>query len=453
MKKYTIAIAGCLIILVHSPLLIAGEGDAALTESVKKTIDQGITFFHSISTHGGYVYYVTTDLKERWGESPTDEHTIEVQPPGTPAVGMTFLRAYRVTRNPEHLNAAKDAAFALIQGQNELGGWEHTIRFNRLPAQRVSFDDDQMQSALRFLMALDQDVDENSLTTAIEKSLQLMIDSQLDNGGWPHKYPAHGDYHDYATFNDQGINDCIRTMIDAVRYYGKPEHRKCLDKVGRFMMISQLPPPQPGWAQQYNEFLQPAWARDFEPPAVCPAVTVNNLFTLMDLYMFTDDDLYLKPIPDAIRWLENIRLPNGKWARFVEIGTGKPMYYDRGRIRVNSTDELHIERRTGYGYESNLAERLQQAKERFASIQHKTKASEPELSREQKAQKLILEVKSIIAAQDKQGRWVSKNDRHKRHTPDARWNGEYDVKDRISSAVFNQNINTLCEYLELVTEE
>lgn len=148
-----------------------------------------------------------------------------------------------------------------------------------------------------------------------------------------------------------------------------------------------------------------------------------------------------------------IAYSDGKWARFVEIGTGKPMYYDRGRIRVNSTDELHIERRTGYGYESNLAERLQQAKERFASIQHKTKASEPELNREQKAQKLIPEVKSIMAAQDKQGRWVSKNDRYKRHKPDTRWNGEYDVKDRISSAVFNQNINTLCEYLELVTEE
>ena len=62
------------------------------------------------------------------------------------------------------------------------------------------------------------------------------------------------------------------------------------------MMISQLPPPQPGWAQQYNEFLQPAWARDFEPPAVCPSVTVNNLVTLMDLYVMTGQSLYFKPI-------------------------------------------------------------------------------------------------------------------------------------------------------------
>jgi hypothetical protein len=443
----------CLILLINSSFLIAGDDEVALTESVMKAVNQGIAFFYSINTHGGYVYYVTTDLKKRWGESRADEYTIEVQPPGTPAVGMTFLRANRIIGNPDHLKAAKDAAFALIRGQNELGGWTHTIRFNRPKAGRVSFDDDQTQSAIQFLIALDRHVDNDSLTTAIEKSLQLMIDSQLENGGWPHMYPARGDYHDYATFNDQGINDCIRTMIDAARTYGKAAYRECLNKVGRFMMISQLPPPQPGWAQQYNKFLQPAWARDFEPPAVCPAVTVNNLFTLMDLYLFTNNHLYLKPIPDAIRWLDDTRLPNGKWARFVEIGTDKSLYYDRGRIRVNSTDELHIERRTGYSYETDLTERLQQAKEHFVAIQSKTMAHEPEHSRKQNILKLIPEVKAIITAQDKLGRWVSKNDRFKKRTPGVLWNGEYDAKDRISSAVFNRNINTLCEYLELVKEE
>ena len=30
-----------------------------------------------------------------------------------------------------------------------------------------------------------------------------------------------------------------------------------------------------------------------------------------------------------------------------------------------------------------------------------------------------------------------------------RWNGEYTVLDRISSAVFNRNVAVLCDYLEL----
>jgi hypothetical protein len=30
-----------------------------------------------------------------------------------------------------------------------------------------------------------------------------------------------------------------------------------------------------------------------------------------------------------------------------------------------------------------------------------------------------------------------------------RWNGQYLVMDRISSEVFNQNVDILCEYIEL----
>ncbi len=150
-----------------------------------------------------------------------------------------------------------------------------------------------------------------------------MLESQLDNGGWPHQYPWQGNYHDYATFNDQGINDCIRVMIEANSYYGKEDYMKSLQKVGRFLMISQLPPPQPGWAQQYNEYLQPAWARTFEPPSVCPSASLHNINSLIDLYLHTGQSELLEPIPDAIRWLKASRLPNGKWGRFLELGTNK----------------------------------------------------------------------------------------------------------------------------------
>ena len=63
-----------------------------------------------------------------------------------------------------------------------------------------------------------------------------------------------------------------------------------LQKAGWFMIMSQLPPPQPGWAQQYNQYLQPAWARSFEPPAVCSLVTIRNIHTLIELYTYTNDD-------------------------------------------------------------------------------------------------------------------------------------------------------------------
>jgi len=431
-----------------------------LTNSSKIALEKGIRFYHSISIDGGYVYYYTLDMKEKWGEGKTDDFTIEVQPPGTPAMGMAFLKAFQVAGNAEFLEAAKDAAYALIKGQNDLGGWEHKIYFNRPRNNRVSFDDDQTQSAIRFLMALDQIIDDKKLTQAIKKALDMMLTSQLESGGWPHKYPKQGNYHDFATFNDQGINDCIKVMIEAHRLYRVKKYWDSLKLAGRFLKISQLPPPQPGWAQQYNEYLQPAWARSFEPPSVCSSVTLNNINSLIDLYLYTNNNEYLEPISDALRWLHEIQLENGKSPRFVELETGKPLYYDRGRVRVSSTEELHIERRTGYGYQVDLREWLKKTVERFQQVQ-KLKSVKYLEKQNRKLTKanylkkivdLLPQVKMILADQDDQGRWITHNNRFKKYTPGKRWNGEYRVADRISSSVFIRNVNLLCNFLELVNK-
>ena len=421
-------------------------------------VERGINYFHSLSNRGGYVYFVTPDLSRRWGEGVLDENTIEVQPPGTPAVGMALLKAYRGSGSSIALNAARDAAQALILGQNTRGGWQHTIRFDRPTGDMVSFDDDQTQSAISFLMALDQEVDDPELTAAVEKALTLMKEAQLENGGWPHRYPSQGNYHDYATFNDEGINDCIRVMLEALQYYGRQEDEEVLLRAGRFLMISQLPPPQPGWAQQYNKFLQPAWARSFEPPSVCPSVTLNNINSLLDLYIHIGRSEYLEPIPDSLKWIEDIRLPNGKWARFVELHTGKPLYYDRGRIRVDSIEELSEERRLGYGYQVDLRRKLNSIKQRYQQIIElgrdayiaRSDASPSVNALDNRISQLSTKVSAIIDSQSSKGAWITKNDRFKKRTPGQLWQGEYEVLDRISSRVFIDNVDTLCEYARLL---
>ena len=440
-------------------LIFAFAGQACIAQNdvllskAEDSLRRGVSFFHSINIHGGYVYYVTTDLSLRWGEVPTGANTIEVQPPGTPAVGQSFLAAYRSTSDEEALAAAKGAAYALISGQNYLGGWEHTINFAGPKRNTVSFDDDQSQSAISFLMAIDQEIEDELISEGVRRALDMMRMSQLDNGGWPHKYPGQGNYHDYATFNDEGINDCIRVMIEAYHFYKDERIEASLRKAARFLMISQLPPPQPGWAQQYNEFLQPAWARTFEPPSVCPSVTVNNINSLIDLHLALDHDAYLDPIPDSLRWLQEIRLENGKWARFVELGTGKALYYDRGRIRVDTLDQLHPERRTGYAYETDLMERLSSIQKRFEKVSGLGGGefnADDELVSEERIVSLSRKVEAIIASQEASGAWITKNDRFKKKMPSGvRWNGQYEVMDRISSAVFNKNVSVLCEFLDI----
>jgi hypothetical protein len=433
----------CGLALIHAQ---NSQDLSALATEAEHSLEKGIAYMHSLAIDGGYVYHYTLDGKEKWGEGKTDDRTIEVQPPGTPAVGMSFLRANLVTQNKDFMEAAEDAANALISGQNELGGWEHKIYFDQPKGKKVSFDDNQTQSAISFLMALDQEIDNPGLTEAIEKALDMMLESQLDNGGWPHQYPWQGNYHDYATFNDRGINDCIRVMIEADSYYGNEDFTVSLQKVGRFLMISQLPPPQAGWAQQYNEYLQPAWARTFEPPAVCPSASLKNIHSLIDLYQHTGKGEFLEPIPDAIRWLKASRMSNGKWGRFLELGTNEALYYDRGRIRVDSLQHLSLERRTGYGYEVDLKEALDAVELRFQQIMDPATIT-PELDQERVMEELTATVREIINNQDKMGRWIVHQDKFRKQVQGERWNGEYRTEDRISSALFNHNVGVLCDFL------
>lgn len=448
MKKIVL-LAGLIFQLFSlAPLYAQNNNDVkALATEAELSLEMGISFIQTLAIEGGYVYHYTVDGKEKWGEGKTDDRTVEVQPPGTPAVGMSFLRAYQITKNKDFLIAAENAANALILGQNELGGWDHKIYFDRTKGKSVSFDDNQTQSAISFLMALDQEVDSQPLTKSVEKALNMMFESQLENGGWPHKYPWQGNYHDYATFNDQGINDCIRVMIEADKFYGSDAILKSLKKVGRFLMISQLPPPQPGWAQQYNEYLQPAWARTFEPPAVCPSASVHNINSLIDLFYHTGSGQYLEPIPDALRWLKESQLPNGKWGRFLEIGTNKPLYYDRDRIRVESVDQLSLERSTGYGYETDIQAALNAVELRYQQAMgqvEKTPKPDPKTI----LNELTTNVQKIIKSQDKKGRWIVHEDKFRKQVTGKRWNGEYRLEDRISSALFNSNVEVLCKFLE-----
>lgn len=412
----------------------------------RQALKRAVETYHSISIEGGYPYFFSLDLATRWGEGPPmGPRSIEVQPPGTPAVGQAMLRAWALVRDPAMLTAATDAAWALARGQNEFGGWGHKIHFDRPLSDEVSFDDNQTQSAIRFLMAIDQVVDEPGITDAVDRSLAMMLQAQMDHGGWPHKFPKRHDYHDFATYNDRGIADCLAVMIDAHRYYGKEAYKASIDRTGWFILLSQLPPPQPGWAQQYNDFLQPAWARAFEPPAVCPLVTVQNLEVLMDLHQLTGEERYLEPIPDALDWLDACRLPKGLWPRFVEIGTGKALYYDRGRIRVDSMDDLSLERRTGYGYENDLTREIEDARERFDRLSMELESPKPA---DMRSETLQTEAVRVIEALDDQGRWITRDDRYKVFRQGETWDGEYAVSDRLSSAVFIENVNLLCDFLE-----
>ena len=68
---------------------------------------------------------------------------------------------------------------------------------------------------------------------------------------------------------------------------------------------------------------------------------------------------------------------------------------------------------------------------------------------EQRLKELYPVVQEDLDDQSKNGLWITRNDRFRQQIPLRKWNGEYEVADRISSARFNQVISNLTTYLQL----
>ncbi len=381
-----------------SPVATAAE--LSEEEKVRGALLKATEYLTSISTEGGYLWRYSEDLSERYGESKATASQIWVQPPGTPSVGMAFLRVYQASGNPRHLAAADAAALALVRGQLESGGWEYRIDFapearpkrayrsDRNTERRgdgrrrnvTTFDDDNTQSALRFLLALRKQKAgriAEPIREALAYGLAKMIEAQYPNGAWPQRFegrphdasehpvlparfPASWDrvwpkpsYGAYYTLNDNTQSDCIQTMLMAWEMMDEDRFLAAARRGAEFLVLAQLPEPQPAWAQQYNFRVEPAWARAFEPPAVCSNESAGAVRLLLKVHAVTGEDRFLEPIPRFLAWLKRSNIGPDRWARYYELGTNRPIYGDRdGRIRYNLS-EISEERRTGYSWQGS----------------------------------------------------------------------------------------------------
>ena len=484
-------------LFVASATLLSAA-DAALAQQARTTMEKATAYLRSISTEGGYLWRYSPDLKERAGENVATPTQIWIQPPGTPSVGMAFLRAYEVTGDARYLDAAKAAADALAVGQLESGGWDYLIDFDpkqspnwyrRSDVGKISpaeaakrknvttFDDDNTQSAIRFLLAVadaskgSNEPRDRRIREARDYALTKLLAAQRPNGGWPQRwtgvpvdpkeYPVQParfpkdyprehpkpNYNGYYTLNDNTHRDCVMTLLDAAKRLGKPEYRAAALKGGDFLLLAQLPEPQPSWAQQYNPRLEPDWARAFEPPCVCSNESAGAMRLLVDLYLETGNEKYLEPLPRAIGWFKRSEIAPGLWARMYEIGTNTPIYGDRdGKIKYR-VEDLSPERQTGYSWKGSygVPEVIRyyedvKAAGRTATLE-KRKAQEATAAsakgRAARANSLEPRVREVIAGLDEQGRWLGSA-------------GRRATGPQISTGVFIANMRTLTEYLEAV---
>lgn len=349
------------------------------------------TFYkEKVSTHGGYHFTYTDDLSYGRSEASETPNRVELQREGTPRVGMAYLEAYHATADRFYLDAARSVALTLVKGQLCSGGWDYWIEFDpeqrrRFPyradgncaspkiraAATTTFDDNVSQANLRFLMRTDRALDfqDAAIHEAALFALDSLIQSQYPIGAWPQRYNEFPDpakfpvkkasypaswprkwpgenYRHHYTFNDNSIADCIDTMLEAARIYNSQKYLASAEKGGQFILLAQMPDPQPAWAQQYDLEMHPAWARVFEPPSVTGGESQGILRMLLVLYRETGNRKYLEPIPRALAYLKRSLLPPAAspsevrrrvgpgptLARFYELQTNKPLYVTKGTM-------------------------------------------------------------------------------------------------------------------------
>ncbi len=289
-------------------------------------------------------------------------------------------------------------------------------------------------AALRFLLELmiERDVvsaaRRTEIRNAFEHGRRALLAAQYPNGAWPQRFegPAPGTntapirparlpdsvghhpgnrYYAHYTLNDHVHADAIRTLLAIWRATGDAECLAAARRAGEFLILAQLPEPQPAWAQQYNFDMEPAWARAFEPPAVCTAESVGAIRALMRLHEATGDQRFLAPIPAAIAWFERSAIGSNRWARFYELRTNRPIYGDRdGRVHYTLA-ELSEERRTGYAWEGDfgIPALLAEWRSFRARPPSRPDRPSPSLRPDPRARAAAL---AAIESQDDQGRWL-----------------------------------------------
>ncbi|WEK69486.1 MAG: pectate lyase [Candidatus Chryseobacterium colombiense] len=224
---------------------------------------------------------------------------------------------------------------------------------------------------------------------AAEKGISYLLLMQYKNGGFPQYYPNTGLYRKQVTYNDNAMINALTVLYNVaegkndfdvvnskLKEKSKDAVKRGIDCILKTQVIQKGLPAI--WGDQYNEVtLQPDKARAFEPVSLATGESVGIVRFLM-LQPVTQD--IEKSIKSAVKWFKqnkiegyryNVSKVNGKavrtltedknsviWARFYDIDNNRPIFGDRdGSVKYNY-NEVSEERRNGYSWYGDFAEKL-----------------------------------------------------------------------------------------------
>jgi hypothetical protein len=457
------------------PFSLACADDLPDPVEVTEALRKANAFFVSkLASHGGYARSWKRDLSLAFVEGKESKSIISIQPPGTSTVGMAMLKAWQATGDEAFLEGAHGEAKALIACQLESGGWPADFDFGGKDPEKwwlrqevaagvtekgkqsnsSTLDDNKSQSALLFLLELAHDPsgrDDAALHEAVTYALGRLLAAQTKIGSWPQQFseaasadgvvkkaviPAEWPrefpkekYTNFHTLNDGNLQKIVELMLRAHQLTGEARYLAAAKRCGDFLLLAQFEGDQPAWAQQYNQEMVPVWARKFEPPAVSSTESLGACFTLFEIWLATGEEKYRTTIPAALDWLEQAKLPNGRWSRFYEFGTNRPLYCVAETYELTYDDSNlpdHYGFQPEYGGEKIERLRADLAKPREETLTSRKGPDSPERWMKA-ARNLRGKVKTALETQNKNGVWID--------------------DDRIDAELFVKHLNAMSAYV------
>jgi len=457
--------------------IAADDSPLGLAE-VETAMREATSFYRTrLGVAGGYASSWPSDLGEGSTEHRDSPTVISIQPHGTTTVGLALIDAYRATGDAVHLQGAREAASALMWCQLASGGWASAFDFAPAVASRYHYrrdllagdvesgkrrnrstlDDHKTQSALHFLLELahlPESEDDTELHAAVQFGFDGLLAAQFPNGAWPQQFtgPAPSDlpadepasfpekwprkhpdepYHHHYTLNDHNLLRVMKLLLRASELTGEPRYLTSARRLGDFLLLAQLPEPQRGWAQQYDRDMHPAWARKFEPPAVSSVESVGAIEALVELWIATGEGEYVENVPAALDWLEASRLDDGRWARFYELETNRPLYCEADTYHLTH-DDADLPTHYAFQIDASLGrklERLREALEREPAAIRRSRADPDDADGwERRARHLRGRVEEALRERDDRGVWVR--------------------DDRIEARSFVEHVRTMAAWVE-----
>ena len=326
--------------------------EAPLSTKAEETLRRALDAMAQRQSSGGWGMAWTLNGDIMWGEYlPVPQTWITAQPPATPSIAEVFLEAGITLKDDAIIERARMARNAIEAILTPDGGVPHEADPNERPREVATFDDGVTAQTLEFLIDWWKYTGRAEDLALVHRVGGFILKAQYDSGGWPQRYPPGRGYDRCITFNDGVMAGVIETLVKLYHATGEARYLDAAKRGGDCIIKLQGPDGESIWAQQYDEkTLEPAWARNFEPPGYTPAESVGACEALIMLYLETGEDRYLEPLPKAFEWYDTHRLENGKYARLYEPGTQRPVYGRRDKkVKVYDFSEAC----EGYSWQAN----------------------------------------------------------------------------------------------------